>query len=69
MILTEEDKKIIDKFKHLFNNTGGNDIIQLLERNDIDYFSNVIVAEMQGCCYSQLTLLKTLIQNNLICNH
>ncbi|MDD5151504.1 MAG: hypothetical protein PHC28_13685 [Flavobacterium sp.] len=66
MILTEEDKQIIKKYGHLFNNTGGNDIIELIERNDINYFSNPIVAELQGCCYSQLQLLKTLKLNNII---
>jgi len=58
--LSEEQKAIVAEYGHMFNNTGGNDIVELIERDDVNYFNNVIVAELQGCCYSQVLLLQAL---------
>ena len=66
MKLTDKQKKIIDSYGVLFNNTGGNNIIELLEREGITYFNNPILAEIQGCCFSQLRLLETLQENELL---
>jgi hypothetical protein len=64
--LTDAEKEIISKYGHLFNNTGGNDIVELIERDGVSYFNNVIVAEMQGCLYSQVCLIKRLIAEGFL---
>ncbi len=66
MKLNDYQRGLIDEYGHLFINTGGNDIVELIERPDVNYFNNVIVAELQGCCYSQLVLLQQLHKNNLL---
>ncbi len=60
MELSDNQKAIITEYGSLFNNTGGNNIIELIERKGINYFNNCIVAELQGCCYSQTLLLERL---------
>lgn len=46
-----------EQYGHLFTNTGGNDPIELIEREGVNYFNNPLVAELQGSCYSQTILL------------
>jgi hypothetical protein len=60
MKLSAEDIAMVKEYGCLFVSTGGNDIVELIERDGVTYFNNAIVAELQGCCYSQLQLLKSL---------
>jgi len=48
MKLSEEQKVIVKKYGHLFCNTGGNEIVELIEREGVTHFNNAIVAELQG---------------------
>ena len=53
--LTDEEREMAQKYGHLFGNTGGNDPIELMEREGVHSFNKPIVAELQGPCYSQTT--------------
>lgn len=66
MTLSDRQKAIIVKYGEYFNNTGGNDIVELIEREGVNYFNNVIVAELQGYCVSQVLLLEHLINEGLL---
>ncbi len=57
MNLTDEQREIVKKYGYLYDNTGGNDPIELMERDGVNYFNNPLVADMQGSCYSQTSLL------------
>lgn len=59
MKLTEEEKRLITEHQEFFVNTGGNDVIELLERK-VDVRINLPVAMMQACCNSQLLMLQLL---------
>lgn len=58
--LTDEQKALVTSYGHLFNNTGGNDVVELIERKGVTYFNNALVAELQACYQSQLRLLEQL---------
>lgn len=62
----EKDKELIAEYGHLFNNHGGNDITELIERTDVNFFNNIPVAALQCCCDAQLTLLRKLDENGLL---
>ncbi len=64
--LTREQREVAEKYGHLFTNTGGNDPIELMEREGINYFNNPLVAELQGSCYSQTVLLLKLRKQGLL---
>ena len=64
--LTQEQRDIVTKYGYLFVNTGGNDIIELVERDGVNYFNNPVVAELQGSCYSQIQLLLKLRDAGLL---
>lgn len=64
--LDSEDKAILKKYGRFFINTGGNEIVELIERKGVTYFNNAIVAELQGCCYSQMRLLQRLKEEGLL---
>lgn len=64
--LTEEQKGLVVEFGHLFHNTGGNDIVELMEREGVTYFNNPVVAELQGACWSQTVLLQRLRAQGLL---
>lgn len=66
MKLSDEQKAILQKYGHLFCNTGGNEIAELIEREGVTYFNNAIVAELQGSCYSQMVLIQRLIANGFL---
>jgi hypothetical protein len=66
MKLTTEERETTLKYGHLFVNTGGNDLIELMERPGVNYFNNPIVAELQGSCLSQLSLLMKLKQLGML---
>ena len=66
MKLNSKEIAILDKYRHLFNNTGGNDPRELIEREGITYFNNPIAAELQGCCLAQMLLISKLIQEGII---
>lgn len=64
--LTDEQKQLVAKYGHLFHNTGGNDIVELMEREGVTYFANPVVAELQGSCWSQMLLLQRLSDQGLL---
>lgn len=64
--LTSEEREMALKYGHMFHNTGGNDPIELMEREGVNYFNNPIVAELQGSCYSQTRLLLQLKQQGML---
>lgn len=64
--LTAEEKRLIRKYGHLFENSGGNDVIQFMERMDINPFNNILAFTMQSCLFAQLTLIQRLINEDLI---
>lgn len=64
--LTEEEKNIIKKYGHLFRNTGGNDIAQFIEREDINPFSNIIAFVMQSDLICQMQLIQCLIKEGFL---
>ena len=64
--LTDEEREMAQKYGHLFGNTGGNDPLELMEREGVNYFNNPIVAELQGSCYSQTTLLLKLKKQGML---
>lgn len=69
MKLSDKRKAIVIKYGHLFYNSGSinnQDIIKLIERTDIDYFNNYMLAEVQGCCASQMMLIEQLITIGLL---
>lgn len=66
MILTEEQQELVREYGHLFASTGGNNIIELVEREGVNYFNNPVVAELQGSCYSQILLLQRLKEAGLL---
>ena len=66
MKLSKKQKDIVKKYGHLFVNTGGNDIVELIERKGVTYFNNVIVAELQGCCYSQVLLIQAMMAKGIL---
>lgn len=64
--LNPEQREIVRKFGHMLFNTGGNDVIELVEREGVNYFNNPLVAELQGSCYSQIQLLMKLRDEGLL---
>jgi hypothetical protein len=66
MKLTAEQDKIARKYGKYFNNTGGNDVVELAERPGVTFFNNYIVAELQGCMWAQIGLIQTLIKEGLM---
>lgn len=66
MKLTEEERSVAEEFGHLFVSTGGNDPIELMERDGVNYFNNPLVAELQGSCYSQVQIILKLRKLGLV---
>jgi hypothetical protein len=64
--LNPEQRAIVKKFGHMIVSTGGNDVIELVEREGVNYFNNPLVAELQGSCYSQIQLLMKLQDAGLL---
>jgi hypothetical protein len=64
--LTEEEKSIIGKYGHLFQNIGEKDIIKSLERTDINPFNNMVAFIMQSGLFTQLTLIQRLIEKGFL---
>jgi hypothetical protein len=62
MKLSQAQKQIVAAYGEFFVNTGGNDIVELVEREGVNYFNNPVVAELQGCCHSQILLIQKLIE-------
>lgn len=58
--LSDEQKALIVEFGAYFTNTGGNEIIELLERPGVNFYNNHVVAALQVSCYSQLLMLQGL---------
>lgn len=66
MRLSDEQKSIVAEFGHLYESTGGNSIVELMEREGVNYFNNPVVAEMQGCCWAQTRLIERLRLDGLM---
>ena len=66
MILNNKEKQLIKKYGHLFGNTGGNDIQELLERQGVNIQNNAIVTLMKVSCEGQLAMLLRLENEGLI---
>ena len=66
MKLTEREKEMAGEYGEYFNNTGGNDIVEFIERDGITLFNNGIAALLQASCYSQLILLMRLKSEGLL---
>lgn len=64
--LTTDERKIAKKFGHMFINTGGNDPIELMEREGVNYFNNPVIAMLQGSCYSQTVLMLKLQRESML---
>lgn len=64
--LTPKQKVIAEKYGHLILETGGNDPIELAERDGVDFFSNSVVAAMQFAVRSQISLLNKLDREGLL---
>lgn len=58
--LPQELKELAKEYREFFVNTGGNDVIELIERKDINAFTNLPVAMLHLACYSQLLMLAQL---------
>ena len=58
--LSPEQLALVHEYGHLFHNTGGNEVVELMERQGVTYFSNPVVAELQGACWGQLIRLQRL---------
>jgi hypothetical protein len=63
---TDAQKQIIQQFGPYFYNTGGNDILELVQRTGVTYFNNPVVSELQGCCVSQIFLIQRLLHEGLL---
>lgn len=66
MKIGEEEKIIIKEYGHLFFNTGGNDIEELLSRPTATIQVNAVVALLQMSCADQLKLLTILKKEGLL---
>lgn len=66
MKLTKEQRSIVTVYGHLFNNTGGNDVLELIEREGVNDINNPLIAELQGCSYAQVLLIQSLSEGELI---
>ena len=58
--LDEEDRGLLRQYESLFCNTGGNDVADLVERKDCNFYNNAPTAILQVACMSQLSLLRRL---------
>lgn len=66
MIINDYEKAVVKRYGTLFTNTGGNDVLELLERNDVNFQNNYVVAALQVGCLAQLQLLCVLIKDGLL---
>jgi len=64
--LTQSQKALIALYGPMFANTGGNDIIELIERPGVNFQNNFVVASLQVACISQVILLETLAAEGLL---
>lgn len=58
--LTPKQRALINGYRDMFRNTGGNNIEELLERPDVDAFSNVVLFTLHVDVLAQLHLLERL---------
>lgn len=66
MSITKEEQQVIDKYGYLIHDTGGNNIKELIERDDINMFNNSIATSLQISVYSQVSLLTRLKAKGII---
>lgn len=58
--LTAEQIALARAFNYYFVNTGGNNVVELIQRRDVSVLTNLPVAMLQVACYSQLQMLEKL---------
>lgn len=66
MILNSKEKQLIKQYSHLFGNTGGHDIQELLERQGLNVQTNAIVTLMRVSVEGQLAMLMRLDAEGLL---
>ena len=66
MQITDQQRDIATRYGHLFVNTGGNEPVAFLERNDINMFSNAPAALLQSSVLSQVLLIERLVESKLL---
>ena len=64
--LTDDDKKLIKKYKEYICNTGGNDIVDLMSDPMVNIQINMPLAAIQMMVYSQILMLKSLSKNKML---
>lgn len=69
--VTPAEREIVERFEYLFNNTGGNDVLDLL--NDFNRPSpnnlmrtNIVRFTLAMGCHAQVGLLRRLIAEGMI---
>jgi hypothetical protein len=69
--VTADEREIVERFEYLFNNTGGNDVLDLL--NDFNKPSpnnlmkvNVVRFTLAAMCHAQVGLLRRLLAEGMI---
>lgn len=60
MKLTDEQKQLVNEYRQHITNTGGNEIVELCERTDINLFNNAPTTLLQSCVQAQVWLLQNL---------
>ena len=66
MTLNKDEKRLINQYRHLFGNTGGNNIEELLSRNGINIQTNAVVTLMRVSIEGQLGMLMRLDKEGLL---
>jgi hypothetical protein len=64
--LTDEQKQIIGQYGKFFTDTGGNDIVELIERDGVNLSNNSVVCMLQASCYAQLVVLYRLLKEGIL---
>lgn len=67
--VTMTDDEIVQRFGHLFNNTGNNDPKELLARLNSSErlaFTNIPVLVMASCQQAQVTLIRSLMESGML---
>jgi len=64
--LNQQQRELVKRFGQHISDTGGNDIIELVEREGVNFFNNVIVSSMQIAVEAQIVLLGKLDKAGLL---
>ena len=66
MKITAREKRIIKKYGEFFNNTGGNDALELIGRKGVNMFNNSVVCLLQACVQSQVGIIARLEDEGIL---